>query len=121
VSVNESFVCGAKSDDHGSVGALIAAGITLGTGEWNSTWAWRLPSLFQGIFSVLCILILPFMYDPSFDNRFYLVSLTDQKALSHHVGLFIKAFSKKRVSPLHRLIPTAMYPMLFQLLFIRRS
>ncbi|TVY26900.1 Lactose permease [Lachnellula hyalina] len=43
------------------VGALIAAGITLGTGEWQSTWAWRLPSLFQGIFSVICILILPFI------------------------------------------------------------
>lgn len=44
-----------------SVGALLAAGITLGTGEWESTWAWRAPSLFQGIFSLLCIIILPFM------------------------------------------------------------
>ncbi|OAA62434.1 General substrate transporter [Niveomyces insectorum RCEF 264] len=43
------------------VGALIAAGITLGTGEWDSTWAWRAPSLFQGIFSVLCIIVLPFI------------------------------------------------------------
>ncbi|KAF7541112.1 hypothetical protein G7054_g827 [Neopestalotiopsis clavispora] len=43
------------------VGALIAAGITLGTGEWESTWAWRAPSLFQGIFSLLCIIILPFI------------------------------------------------------------
>ncbi|KAK5529660.1 hypothetical protein LTR25_009439 [Vermiconidia calcicola] len=43
------------------VGALIAAGITLGTGQWQSTWAWRTPSLFQGIFSLLCILVLPFM------------------------------------------------------------
>ncbi|KAH9207456.1 putative hexose carrier protein [Leptodontidium sp. 2 PMI_412] len=43
------------------VGALIAAGITLGTGKWDSTWAWRLPSLLQGIFSLLCILILPFI------------------------------------------------------------
>ncbi|KAM0818437.1 putative Major facilitator superfamily (MFS) profile domain-containing protein [Seiridium cardinale] len=43
------------------VGALIAAGITLGTGEWQSTWAWRAPSLFQGIFSLLCIIILPFI------------------------------------------------------------
>ncbi|KJR82679.1 hexose transporter [Sporothrix schenckii 1099-18] len=43
------------------VGALIAAGITLGTGEWQSTWAWRAPSLFQGIFSILCIAILPFI------------------------------------------------------------
>ncbi|EME86493.1 uncharacterized protein MYCFIDRAFT_132754 [Pseudocercospora fijiensis CIRAD86] len=43
------------------VGALIAAGITLGTGTWQSTWAWRAPSLFQGIFSALCIIILPFV------------------------------------------------------------
>ncbi|KAF2765509.1 putative hexose carrier protein [Teratosphaeria nubilosa] len=43
------------------VGALMAAGITLGTGEWESTWAWRAPSLFQGIFSVLCIVVLPFV------------------------------------------------------------
>lgn len=42
------------------VGALLAAGITLGTGTWQSTWAWRAPCLFQGIFSALCILILPF-------------------------------------------------------------
>ena len=43
------------------VGALVAAGITLGTGQWQSTWAWRAPSLFQGIFSLLCIFILPFI------------------------------------------------------------
>jgi len=43
------------------VGALIAAGITLGTGQWQSTWAWRAPSLFQGIFSLLCIIIIPFI------------------------------------------------------------
>ena len=43
------------------VGALIAAGITLGTGQWDSTWAWRAPSLIQGIFSLLCIIILPFI------------------------------------------------------------
>jgi hypothetical protein len=47
--------------DQNSVGALLAAGITLGTGTWNSTWAWRAPSLFEGIFSLLCIIILPFM------------------------------------------------------------
>jgi MFS family permease len=43
------------------VGSLIAAGITLGTGQWQSTWAWRLPSLIQGIFSLACILVLPFI------------------------------------------------------------
>ncbi|KAJ5388910.1 hexose carrier protein, partial [Penicillium cosmopolitanum] len=44
-----------------SIGALIAAGVTLGTGQWLSTWAWRAPSLFQAIFSLLCILTLPFI------------------------------------------------------------
>ncbi|KAG6358177.1 hypothetical protein INS49_014061 [Diaporthe citri] len=43
------------------VGALIAAGITLGTGQWQSTWAWRAPSLFQAIFSIMCIIVLPFI------------------------------------------------------------
>ncbi|KAI8957001.1 putative hexose carrier protein [Daldinia sp. FL1419] len=43
------------------VGALIASGVTLGTGQWQSTWAWRLPSLIQGIFSLICIIILPFV------------------------------------------------------------
>ena len=44
------------------VGALLAAGITLGTGQWqNTTWAWRAPTLFQAIFSVLCIVVLPFV------------------------------------------------------------
>jgi hypothetical protein len=55
-----SFLCTVTYDQN-SVGALLAAGITLGTGTWNSTWAWRAPSLFQGIFSLLCIIILPFM------------------------------------------------------------
>ena len=44
------------------VGALLAAGITLGTGQWqNTTWAWRAPTLFQAIFSILCIVVLPFV------------------------------------------------------------
>jgi hypothetical protein len=48
-----------------SVGALIAAGVTLGTGQWNSTWAWRAPSFFQAIWAILCIIVLPFMCVPS--------------------------------------------------------
>lgn len=43
------------------IGALIAAGVTLGTSKWDSTWAWRLPSLLQGIWALLCICILPFV------------------------------------------------------------
>jgi hypothetical protein len=50
-----------NSESGYSIGALIAAGVTLGTGQWQSTWAWRAPSLFQAIFSLLCILTLPFM------------------------------------------------------------
>ncbi|PSR74860.1 general substrate transporter [Coniella lustricola] len=41
------------------VGALIAAGVTLATGQWPSTWAWRAPSLLQGVFSALCLVLLP--------------------------------------------------------------
>jgi MFS family permease len=29
------------------VGAILAAGITLGTFSWTSSWSWRLPSLLQ--------------------------------------------------------------------------
>lgn len=44
-----------------SLGGLIAAGITYGTANMDSTWAWRIPSAIQGIFSILCIAILPFI------------------------------------------------------------
>ncbi|KAJ7812907.1 MFS sugar transporter-like protein [Mycena leptocephala] len=43
------------------VGGLLAAGITYGTSFMSGTWGWRLPSAFQGIFSILCIVILPFI------------------------------------------------------------
>ncbi|KJA21202.1 hypothetical protein HYPSUDRAFT_751468 [Hypholoma sublateritium FD-334 SS-4] len=43
------------------VGGLIAAGITFGTQGMNSTWAWRIPSAIQGVFSIFCILIIPFI------------------------------------------------------------
>ncbi|PPQ81957.1 hypothetical protein CVT25_014686 [Psilocybe cyanescens] len=43
------------------VGGLIAAGITFGTSNMNSTWAWRIPSAVQGVFSILCIIIIPFI------------------------------------------------------------
>ncbi|CAI7647729.1 unnamed protein product [Penicillium discolor] len=38
-----------------NLGALVAAWITYGTFRINSTWAWRLPSLLQGLSSVLQI------------------------------------------------------------------
>lgn len=43
------------------IGGLIAAGITFGTFSLNSTWAWRIPSLIQGTFSIITILLLPFI------------------------------------------------------------
>ncbi|KAL5330311.1 hypothetical protein ACEPPN_003837 [Leptodophora sp. 'Broadleaf-Isolate-01'] len=43
------------------VGGLIAAGVTYGTAQMESTWAWRLPSALQGVFSIVCIAILPFL------------------------------------------------------------
>ncbi|KAJ7451593.1 MFS sugar transporter-like protein [Mycena latifolia] len=43
------------------VGGLIAAGITYGTSFMPSTWAWRIPSAVQGVFSIMCIVILPFI------------------------------------------------------------
>ncbi|KAF7299678.1 Hexose transporter protein [Mycena chlorophos] len=43
------------------VGGLIAAGVTYGTSFMTSTWAWRAPSAVQGAFSVMCIIILPFI------------------------------------------------------------
>ena len=43
------------------VGGLLAAGITYGTADISGTWSWRLPSLLQGVFSLGCIVILPFL------------------------------------------------------------
>lgn len=43
------------------VGGLIAAGITYKTASMDSTLAWRIPSAIQGLFSILCISILPFI------------------------------------------------------------
>lgn len=42
-------------------GALIAAGLTYKTNQINGTWAWRAPSLCQGLFPLASILILPFI------------------------------------------------------------
>jgi sugar porter (SP) family MFS transporter len=46
------------------VGGIIAAGITYRTAMidgGNSTWSWRIPSAVQAIFSIMCILIIPFV------------------------------------------------------------
>jgi hypothetical protein len=40
---------------------LLSTGITFGTAKMASTWAWRLPSAMQGFFSILWLVILPFI------------------------------------------------------------
>jgi MFS family permease len=40
------------------VGAFISAGVTYGTARMQSTWAWRIPSAVQGVFSLVAILVL---------------------------------------------------------------
>ncbi|KAK5112067.1 hypothetical protein LTR85_011648 [Meristemomyces frigidus] len=42
-------------------GGLISAGITYGTANILSTWAWRIPSLLQMLPSFACIVVLPFI------------------------------------------------------------
>jgi MFS family permease len=46
-------------------GAIIAAGITLGTYSWTSNWSWRLPSLLQLLPSTLQLTFIwyePFLF-----------------------------------------------------------
>lgn len=43
------------------IGAFLAALVTLGSSHIGSTWAWRVPSLFQAVFSLLCLIVLPFV------------------------------------------------------------
>lgn len=44
-----------------SPGGLIAAAVTYGTSTIESTWAWRIPSLLQGVFAIVSIAVLPFI------------------------------------------------------------
>lgn len=44
-----------------SLGGLIAAAVTYGTSTIESTWAWRIPSLLQGVFAIISIVVLPFI------------------------------------------------------------
>ncbi|KAK6371399.1 hypothetical protein LTS17_009130 [Exophiala oligosperma] len=43
------------------VGGLLSAGVTYKTAQYHSTWAWRLPSALQGVFSLISMLIFPFV------------------------------------------------------------
>lgn len=42
-------------------GGLLSAGVTYKTAQYDSTWAWRLPSALQGVFSLICLIIVPFL------------------------------------------------------------
>lgn len=39
-------------------GAILAAGVTLGTYDWTNNWSWRLPTLFQILPSLLTIIFI---------------------------------------------------------------
>ncbi|KAH8660365.1 MFS sugar transporter-like protein [Xylariales sp. PMI_506] len=40
------------------VGGFLASGITYGTAQLNSTWAWRIPSALQALFSIIAFFVL---------------------------------------------------------------
>lgn len=40
------------------IGSIMAAGVTLGTYAWPNDWAWRLPSLFQILPSMLQLIFI---------------------------------------------------------------
>ncbi|KPM43125.1 hypothetical protein AK830_g3417 [Neonectria ditissima] len=42
-------------------GAIVAAGVTLGTYDWGNNWSWRLPTLLQILPSVLTIVFIWFV------------------------------------------------------------
>ncbi|OKL62048.1 hypothetical protein UA08_02404 [Talaromyces atroroseus] len=43
------------------VGGLVASGVTYATNGMSSSWAWRMPNLLQGFFSIVLLLFLPFI------------------------------------------------------------
>ncbi|KAJ5633133.1 hypothetical protein N7490_009472 [Penicillium lividum] len=45
------------------VGGLLSSAITYKTAQYDSTWAWRLPSALQGVFSLVSLFIIPFVPD----------------------------------------------------------
>ncbi|MCJ1237260.1 hypothetical protein MMC14_005245 [Varicellaria rhodocarpa] len=44
-----------------SWGVSMLTVVTLATSSWDLAWAWRTPSITQAIFSILCIVLLPFI------------------------------------------------------------
>lgn len=59
-------------------GGMVAALITYGTAQIESTWSWRLPSVFQAIPSILCLVVLPFVPE---SPRWLLSQGKDEQAL----------------------------------------
>ncbi|KAF9071986.1 hexose transporter [Rhodocollybia butyracea] len=59
-------------------GAIIAAWTTFGTFKLNSTWAWRIPSVLQGLPSVLQILLIWFVPE---SPRYLISKGKDEQAL----------------------------------------
>lgn len=41
-----------------NAGAIVASGITYGTGQIPTTWAWRIPAILQGVPSIISIVML---------------------------------------------------------------
>jgi MFS family permease len=42
-------------------GGMLASGVTYGTAQITTSWAWRIPSLLQIVPAVLCLAVLPFI------------------------------------------------------------
>lgn len=61
------------------VGAILAAGVTLGTFEWPNHWSWRLPTLFQ---IVPCALQLIFIWFVPESPRFLVSRDRHEEALA---------------------------------------
>jgi MFS family permease len=54
-------ICYTMLTDYRYVGGLIAAGVTYATASMDSSWAWRLPTALQGVFTLLILILLPFI------------------------------------------------------------
>ncbi|KAF9769529.1 hypothetical protein IL306_013053 [Fusarium sp. DS 682] len=61
-------------------GGMVAAIVTYGTSQIDSTWSWRLPSLFQVLPSFLCLAMLPLIPE---SPRWLIAQGEHEKA--HHV------------------------------------
>ncbi|CAK5270442.1 unnamed protein product [Mycena citricolor] len=95
------------------VGGLIAAGVTYGTSFMPSTWAWRIPSAVQGVFSILCIVILPFIpesprwlaYQGRTEEALVVVALThangdvNDEAVQMHYKEIVDAIETEKHAP----------------------